>query len=491
MSQQGFPGNFIMPDDNADFSYSNLIVSRNAIESAAGEFRGDAFNGQFSDPKVADDLRTQLSGLATAALMLAQYYIQQITYQLPNGPGTPGNPIEVPYDDEVKCKFIQSLGSNPSASGLFGNYNNHSRNLDGVANVFHNLGQQQGAFHWMPDGSLEIRDTYVFTGMDDLGAAPTIDQRKSLRGILNWFVKYLIGLAVGLPLVPLAVQKGIQNNISKLLYWVFGVYSDDASVTQNFNLFRWAEVFGNNVTNIGAIEQMEFKVTFTPLEICKCNKNLFLAAIRDGLIPFSVLATIPLDGTCGFECASRPVGSGPDPLGILPNYLPDNRVLPAAMSSWSFGGGGNYPKPFTSFAQRVQEANDSMGPYAMVDFGNLSDGTSNRISGRIQYLSIVCNGAPNEIGFIHVDWYNADQPKPAAYGDNLSKAEWWEQCDKITMKLRYAHLPGFPYVDVQIAKASYAEADPAFYNPDIPLGNAIADNTLLLGAVMFAAMRGF
>ena len=242
MAQQGFPGNFIMPDDNADFNYSNLIVSRNAIESAAEEFRGDSFNNQFSDPKVADDLRTQLSGLATAALMLAQYYIQQITYQLPNGPGTPGNPIEVPYDDEVKCKFIQSLGSNPSASGLFSSYNNNSRNLDGVANVFHNLGQQQGAFHWMPDGSLEIRDTYVFTGMDDLGAAPTDDQRKSVLGFLNWLVKYLVGLAVGLPLVPLAVQKGIQNNISKMLYWAFGVYSDDASITQNFNLFRWAEV---------------------------------------------------------------------------------------------------------------------------------------------------------------------------------------------------------------------------------------------------------
>lgn len=491
MSQQGFPGNFIMPDDTGDFSYSNLIVSRNAIESAAEEFNGDAFNNEFSDPNVSDSLRTQASGLATSALMLAQYYIQQITYQTPGGPGTPGNPVEVPYDDEVKCKFIQSLGSNPSASGLFGNYNAFSRNLDGVANVFHNLGRKQGAFNWKANGDLEIIDTYVFTGMDDLGAAPTLDQRKSVQGFFNWLVKYFIGLAVGAPLVPLAIQKGVQNNISKLLYWAFGVYGDDASITQNFNLFRWAEVFGNNVTNIGVIEQMEFKVTFTPLEICKCNKALFLAAIRDGLIPFSVLSTIPLDGTCGFECASRPVGAGPDALGFLQNYLPDNRVLPASTSSWTFGGGGNYPKPFTSFAQRVQEANDIHGPYAMVDFGNLSDGTSNRISGRINYLSIVCSGAPNEVGFIHVDWYNADQPKPAAYGDNLSKAEWWEQCDKITMKLRYAHLPGFPYVDVQIAKASYAEADPAFYNPDIPLGNAIADHTLLLGAVMFAAMRGF
>ena len=159
MSQQGFPGNFIMPDNNADFSYSNLIVSKTAIESAAQEFSNDAFNNEFSDPNVSDSVRTQSSGLATAALMLAQYYIQQITYQLPNGPGTPGNPIEVPYDDEVKCKFIQSLGSNPSASGLFGNYNAFSRNLDGVANVFHNLGRKQGAFNWKANGDLEIIDT--------------------------------------------------------------------------------------------------------------------------------------------------------------------------------------------------------------------------------------------------------------------------------------------------------------------------------------------
>ena len=50
MAQQGFPGNFIMPDDNADFSYSNLIISRSAIEAAAEEFRGDSFNNEFSDP---------------------------------------------------------------------------------------------------------------------------------------------------------------------------------------------------------------------------------------------------------------------------------------------------------------------------------------------------------------------------------------------------------------------------------------------------------
>ena len=485
MSQQGFPGNFIMPDDTGDFPYSNLIVSKQEIESEVRAWAAQSFDESENNQIVSDTTLGSLNGLVSAALVLAQFYIQQITYQGAGGPGTTfENAREIPFDEESKCKLLNNLGNNSSPGSLFSNYEGSRYRLDGVENIFFNLGFSEGAFTWGSDGSLTITDKYLFTGLDDIGAAPTLANIQSIQGILKYLMKLLIGVAVGSPLVTLASLRG--NSIIGKILTLMGAL--DPGVP--FDLFRWIQANGEPATVIGNLEPMFIKLTYTPLEICKCNKKLFFNAIQEGKIPFSVLASMPLDGTCGFECASRPVGSGPDPLGILPNYAPDNRVLPASTSSWTFGGGGNYPKPFTSFAQRVQEANDIHGPYAVIDFGNPKEGTSNRISGRINYLSIVCNGAPNEIGFIHVDWYNADQPKPAAYGNNLSKAEWWEQCDKRKFKCRYGHLPGFPMVTVELAAASYAEADPAFYNPDIPLGNAIADHTLLLGAVMFAAMRG-
>lgn len=485
MSQQGFPGNFIMPDDTGDFPFSNLIVSKSEIQSEVQSWAAQAWLESENNQIVSDTTLGSLNGLVSAALVLAQYYIQQVTYQGVNGPGTTfENAVEIPLDEESKCKLLNNLGSLSSPGNLLNGYKASRKQLDGVEHIFFNLGFSEGAFTWGSDGSLTITDKYLFTGLDDIGATPTLVNLQSVQGVLKYVMKLLIAIVAGSPLVALANLRG--NTMLGKILTLMGAL--DPGVP--FNLFRWAEVYGTNVTNIGNIEPMFIKLTYTPLEICKCNKKLFFNAIHEGRIPFSVLASMPLDGTCGFECASRPVGSGPDALGFLQNYAPFNTVLPANASSWTFGGGGNYPKPFTSFAQRVQEANDIHGPYAVIDFGNPKEGTSNRISGRINYLSIVCPGAPNEIGFIHVDWYNADQPKPAAYGDNLSKAEWWEQCDKRKFKCRYGHLPGFPIVNVELAAASYAEADPAFYNPNIPLGNAIADHTLLLGTVMFAAMRG-
>ena len=486
MSQQGFPGNFIMPDDNSDFTFSNLIASKSQIQSEVKSWAQQSFLESQNNQIVADTTLGSLNGLTTAALVLAQYYIQQVTYQGADGPGTTrALAREIPLDEESKNKLLNNLGSLASPGNLFNAYEASRKTLDGVEHIFFNLGSEGGSFTWGSDGSLTITDKYLFTGMDDIGATPTLVNLQSVPGIVKYVMKLLLATAAGSPLIALADLRG-NTNLGKILTLMGAL---DPGVP--FNLFRWTEVYGTNVTNIGTIEPMFIKLTYTPLEICKYNKRLFFSAIEEGKIPFSVLATMPIDGTCGFECGSRPVGAGPDAFGFLQNYLPDNRVLPASTSSWTFGGAGNYPKPFTSFAQRVQESNDIHGPYAMVDFGNLSDGTVGRISGRINYLSIVCAGAPNEVGFIHVDWYNADQPKPAAYGNNLSKAEWWEQCDKRKYRFRYGHLPGFPYVDIEVAVASYDETDPAFYNPDIPLGNAIADYTLLLGVVMFAAMRGF
>jgi hypothetical protein len=408
--------------------------------------------------------------------MLGQFYIQQVTYQGVDGIGTENNPVNVPFSNSVKELFAKSLGSDPDSASLYLNYESNSKNIDGVQNTFFNLGLGKEAFSWDSNGNLNISDTYVFTGLDDLGAAPTIEQRSSADGFLKWILKYFIGLAVGIPLVPIAALKG-ESLISKMLFGASG--PEDPTIP--FNLSRWAEVYGENVTNIGEIEPMKFKTTFTPQELYDYNPELFFAAIQQGLIPFSALLSMP-----NFICNSIEVGAGPDSFGITPNYAPVNTDIGENMSNWTFGGGGNYPRPFTSFAQRITEANLSLGPFAMLDYKNPTTNVSTRISGRICFLSIVCGGAPNEIGFIRQNWYSADL-SGTGYGANLLKWQWWEQAIKTKHEVRYGHLPGHPIVTVQVATASYAVGDANNYGPDIPTPE---DYTLLLGTVLAVAALG-
>ena len=110
------------------------------------------------------------------------------------------------------------------------------------------------------------------------------------------------------------------------------------------------------------------------------------------------------------------------------------------------------------------------------------------ISGRIVYLSIACNGAPNELGFIRQDWYNADS-NGFGYGENYLKKDWWGQAKKSKMNFRYGHLPGHPEIEIEVATASYADSAPEGYVPDINLTTTVG-GTLLLAAVLFVGSRG-
>ncbi len=88
MSQTGFPNGGILPDDDADFTYSNIITSEADIRAAAQEIVNEAYISGTIESKVADTVATSVEGLATAGLTLAQYYIQQVTYQGNDGYGT-------------------------------------------------------------------------------------------------------------------------------------------------------------------------------------------------------------------------------------------------------------------------------------------------------------------------------------------------------------------------------------------------------------------
>jgi hypothetical protein len=479
MSQTGFPNGGILPDDDADFTYSNIITTEADIRAAAQEIVNEAYISGTIDSKVADTVATSIEGLATAGLTLAQYYIQQVTYQGADGYGTENNPVEINYGSSVNELFAKSLGSDANPDSLYQSYQANSTNIDGIQNTFFNLGAGSKSFKWDANGNLTISDTYLFTGLDDLGAAPTVDQATSPGGLLAQFAKFFIGLAAGSFLVPLAQLKGDVNDIVKMLFGASAANFVDEGVP--FNLVRWAQVNGQNATNIGLIEKMFFRKTFSPQELYENNPTLFFDAVAKGLIPFSVLVTLD-----NFICNSIEVGSGPDAFGFLPNYAPVNTVMSTDPSNWTFGGGGNYPRPFTSFAQRIVEATFSLGPFAMIDFKNTTTNVSARFSGRICNLAVVCNGAPGVTGFIRQNWYGADL-SGTGYGSNLLKWQWWEQAIKTKYTFPYGHLPGYPEVTIEVATGSYAVGDANNFAPDIPTPE---DYTLLLGTVLAAAALG-
>jgi hypothetical protein len=295
---------------------------------------------------------------------------------------------------------------------------------------------------------------------------------------LPYLAPAVAGVVVGVFIFgPLAANKG-NGIINRVLYNIFGPGSDPVEPF-DYDILRSKN--GGSLTPFGSLEAMFIKTTFSPQELYDYNPRLFWAAVSQGLIPFSALLAMP-----NFICNSIEVGAGPDPFGFLPNYAPVNSNIGEDMNNWSFGGGGNYPRPFTSFAQRITEANLSLGPFAMLDYKNPTTNVSIRISGRICVLSLVCGGAPSEIGFIRQNWYGADI-NGVGYGGNLLKWQWWEQAIKTKHEVRYGHLPGYPTVTVEVATASYAVGDANNYNPDLPTPE---DFTLLLGVVLGAAALG-
>jgi len=475
MPQQSFLNAGIMPNDNVDFTFSNINVTQEQIQNASNSVRATAYDTNImTNLVVSDTVSSRIEGLTTAALMLAQYYIQQVTYQGADGYGSAANPVEPAWSENVKALFARSLGPDPDKESLFSTYEWNSCNIDGVNNTFFNLGMGKNAFTWEANGNLTISDTYLFTGFDDLGAAPTYNQLSTPAGYLTYAFKLFSALALGTPLVILAALRG-NNLIEKMLYLTGGI-----DPTVPFNLSRYTEVYGINVTNIGLIEPMKFRTTFTPQELYDYNPALFWAAVKQGLIPFSALLAMP-----DFICNSIEVGAGPT--AFLPNFGQVNADIGTNPNNWTFGGGGNYPRPFTSFSQRIVEATYSLGPFAMLDYANPTTGTSTRISGRIANLGVVCpESSSGDTGFIRQNWYGADTGG-TGYGSNLLKWQWWEQCVKTKHTFPYGHLPGHPDVTIEVATASYAVGNAANFTPDLP---APEDFTLLLGVVLAAGALG-
>lgn len=478
----------IMPDDVTTGSYpqnySVFIKTEAEIKVLAQELSNQAFNSGII-PQQQLNIASQAEGIITAALGFAQYYHQQQSYTGSDGVGSQSNPAQPVFGDTTKAYFLQTLGNNPNPSSLYTKYKYGQpgpRDAIGVQNFFFNLGLGADAFSWGSDG-LTVSDIYRFSGINDFGVSPPQNLKLSgdWIGMLPYIIPSFVGTALGAVIFgPSALRKSGLNIINEVVLNNF--LSLDPTVTFDFDLFRQPD--GSVYTPFGSLEDMYIKHTWSHQYIYENNPALFYAAVAEGYITFAHLLAMS-----DFICSSIAVGNGADPLGILsPNYSQTTGDIGTNTSGWTFGGGGNYPRPFTSFSQRVQEANLSLGPFAILDYKNPTDSSSLRISGRIALLSTVCSGAPNELGFIRQDWYNADL-NGFGYGDNLLKKDWWEQTKKSKMLFRYGHLPGHPIVEVHVATASYLDSAPQAYVPDIDL-TVTAAGTLLLSAVIFAGTRG-
>ena len=455
MPQTGFPYGGIMPDDTETFKYSELIKTEAQIQELADAIKSQAYNTDVIDPRYSVTISTQIESVITAGLMLGQYWVQQVTYQGQDGYGTPSNPVVPQFSSNVSTAFLKALGQDSDKESMKMYYESKARNIAGIDNTFFNLAFGVNAFSWTAEGNLKIEDNYRFTSASDFTFAG------------GNFLVNMIGTATGVFAFGLP---GLLHNtiLGKALFSWF--HEPDPSYP-----FYWVEFpnGGDPIGTLGTLEDMRFKYEWTPQEIYDKNPALFWDAVRKGYIPFSALLLMP-----NFICTPIEVGSAPSP--FLPNYGSVETDCGDDSGGWSFGGGGNYPRPFTSFSQRIVEATYSLGPFAK--FGN--------ISGRIVELGTACPNSdhPGELGFVRQPWAEADIGN-SLYTSNheLFKRDWWNQASKTKHNVRYAHLPGEPLLEVEVATASYSTGDAAKYDPDLPIAE---DYSLLLGTVLLAGVVG-
>ena len=138
------------------------------------------------------------------------------------------------------------------------------------------------------------------------------------------------------------------------------------------------------------------------------------------------------------------VGTGPM-MFLSPDYLPVLGSCGRNPTAWSYGGGGNYPRPFTSYTQRIVEASNSLGPFAR----RVGGGASGRV-----ILSIF-DPSSGQLAFREQPWYGFNDGNTGY----VSKAEWWDKSIKVYVQLRDVHVEGHPWDVFEVAFNSLGELD--------------------------------
>lgn len=139
------------------------------------------------------------------------------------------------------------------------------------------------------------------------------------------------------------------------------------------------------------------------------------------------------------------MGNGPSAF-LTPDYAPVQGTCGTIVANWTFGGAGNYPRPFTSFSQRVVEASNALGPFAMRigDAANIGDG-------RIIFDPTM----PEPISFREQRWYTQDD----GFTGYPSKAEWWQGCIKYVVRAHDLHIDGHPVGLFEVAITNPIETE--------------------------------
>ena len=165
------------------------------------------------------------------------------------------------------------------------------------------------------------------------------------------------------------------------------------------------------------------------------------------------------------------MGNGPSAF-LSPDYAPVQGTCGTIVANWTFGGAGNYPRPFTSFSQRVVEASNALGPFAMRigDAANVGDG-------RIIFDPTM----PEPISFREQRWYTQDD----GFTGYPSKAEWWQGCIKYVVRAHDLHIDGHPVglFEVAITNPIETEIFNMPFNPFNILGGIFGSVPPILGLI--------
>ena len=138
------------------------------------------------------------------------------------------------------------------------------------------------------------------------------------------------------------------------------------------------------------------------------------------------------------------VGTGPM-MFLSPDYLPVLGNCGRNPTAWSYGGGGNYPRPFTSYTQRIVEASNSLGPFAR----RVGGGASGRV------IISIFDPSSGQLAFREQPWYGFNDGNTGY----VSKAEWWDKSIKVYVQLRDVHVEGHPWDVFEVAFESLGELD--------------------------------
>jgi hypothetical protein len=434
---------------------SSEFSNADFIEALNNEYNNNADEWNTRLPEPYKPNSSTAASLWSAGTTAATWFF----LQLPDFGGSiagdsPSNPFPVPFNPKQKKEFLSILGSSCEPKDMLSGWKSNRGILPAFENTYYNFANEDTAFSWQ-DGCLCITDRYNFEGSGDFGGASAATA--------------IVGAVLAFPGTAFAVVRGMLNGMAGPL---FGENEED----DPFTAWRRGD------PQIGSVRPLNLKNCFCPEDlddegnplICSSNNELYRCALRTGKIPYSP------GNACftGQPCVE--VGQAqPSPILGFPSYAPVVMEISNNPGTWLFGGGGDYPSPFTSFSQQLVNANNFLGPYAM--FGGMP--------GR---MIIIPRGVyAGELGFVCQNWYDFNDGIHAKDADgNLypSKGSWWETCLKSRISVRFLPLSSRPLVNVMVATKSFSDNNsPEVYSTNIALATANIGSLLLPQLIASAA----